>query len=118
MHDMHRLQVQQPLKDILDKRTGLLQVFLLPEASILGHREEITPLAILIDSIAIIGCSEVFQTGDNIGMFKLLDNIEFLCEKLLYAHGLDGVHLHYFNGNLLLVPGIFAFKHFRKCAFP
>ena len=68
MHNAHRLQIQQALKDILYDGVGFIDIIFISEMSLPYPFCEIAVLAELIDTVAVIGRSEVLNTWDHVGM--------------------------------------------------
>lgn len=69
MNNTHRLQIQQPLKDILNDRVGFIDIISIPKMSLLYSFCEVAVFTQLIDAITVIGSPEVLNTWDYVGMF-------------------------------------------------
>lgn len=78
MHNAHRLQIQQSLKNILNDGVGLIHIIFVPEMSLPYSFCKISFLAQLINAVAVIGSSEVLNAWDYVGMLQPFDNVELL----------------------------------------
>lgn len=78
MHNAHRLQIQQSLKDILNDSVGFIHIILIPEMPLPYSFRKIAVLAQLIDTVTVIGSPEVLNAWDYIGMLQPFDNVELL----------------------------------------
>jgi hypothetical protein len=105
------------LENVFYNDVSLTEVFFIAEVSLLEAAREVSALAKLIDCVAIVGGLEIFNAGDNIGMFEPTNDVNLFPEKILNAHLLDLSQLDYLHRYCCLLLFIFRCVNFGESAF-
>lgn len=106
-------QVLQSLEDIFDYGSGLVlvEVPLLPEPWL-----QIALVAELGDDVAVAVAGEDLEASEDIGMAEFLEDIDFGEKELFQFFTFEGLQLHNFDGDNLIVKLMLRFIDFREIA--
>lgn len=115
MHYIHRFQVEQSLEYIFEYGICLIYIFLIAEMPLPEQFGQVSTLAILVNSIAVVIGPEIFEACYYIRMFQSFYDVQLLPKQLLNTHLFYLLQLHDLYSNLESLQELSTIIYLGKC---